>query len=82
MGFAAVVQVLPVSLELTVLFLKWLPVLIPKPSTQSAEPSLFQHNHGHKKRGHYITGHIPNCADKAHHPFPFIAKIVSAYFSQ
>lgn len=34
------------------------------------------------KRGHYITGHTPNCADKAHHPFYFVAKIVAAYFSQ
>lgn len=57
-------------------------VLIPKPSTHSTEPPLSQHNHGHKKRGHYITGHIPNCADRAHNPFPLIAKIVSAYFSQ
>lgn len=41
--FVAAVQVLPVFLELIVLFLKELPVLMP--STQSAEP-LFQQNQG------------------------------------
>lgn len=79
--FSAVVHVLPVHLELTVL-----PQIAPCADTyaisQSAEPSLLQHNKGRNKRGHYITAQIPNCADKAHHPFRVIDKIVSAYFSQ